>query len=77
LFKKQSQSQKGAENIQFLRPHRNSWIPKGRIISECLFDFLNFPKKQQKIRQFYAPESKKWSNHIITQRGLNSLVLSE
>ena len=24
LFKKQSQSQKGAENIQFLRPRRNS-----------------------------------------------------
>ena len=23
--------------------------PKGQIISECLFDFLNFPKKHRKI----------------------------
>ena len=24
-------------------------LAKGQLISECLFDFLNFPKKQQKI----------------------------
>ena len=23
--------------------------PKGQLISECLFDVLNFPKKQRKI----------------------------
>ena len=24
-------------------------IPKGQLISECIFDVLNFPKKQRKI----------------------------
>ena len=33
---------------------------KGQLISECLFDILNFPKKQQKIWQISALESKKW-----------------
>ena len=35
---------------------------KGQLISERLFDVLNFPKKQRKIS---ALESKKWSNHKI------------
>ena len=35
---------------------------KGQLISECLFDFLNFPKNQRKIWQTSAPGSKKWSN---------------
>ena len=38
---------------------------KGQLISECLFDVLNFPKKQQKIRQIFALESKKRSIHKI------------
>ena len=38
----------------------------GQIISECLFHFLNFPKKQWKIWQISAQEFKKWSNHKIT-----------
>ena len=38
------------------------WQAKGQLISECLFDFLNFPKNQQNICQISAPESKKWSN---------------
>ena len=25
---------------------------KGQLISECLFDFLNFPKKHQKVDKF-------------------------
>ena len=28
------------------------WSVKGQIISECLFDFLNFPKKQPKFDKF-------------------------
>ena len=28
---------------------------KGQLISECRFDFLNFPKKQRKIWQISAP----------------------
>ena len=35
---------------------------KGQLISECLFDALNFTKKQRKIWQISALESKKWSN---------------
>ena len=36
---------------------------KGQVISECLFDVLNFPKTQRKILQISALEYKKWSNH--------------
>ena len=37
---------------------------KGQLISECLFDVLNFPKKQRKNLTNFCPglESKKWSN---------------
>ena len=38
---------------------------KGQLISEWLFDVLNFPKNQQKIWQISALEYKKWSNHKI------------
>ena len=38
---------------------------KGQLISECLFDFLNFPKNHQKIWQISAQEPKKWLNHQI------------
>ena len=50
--------------MQFFGPNcKVLIIVKGQIISECLFDFLNFPKEHQKIRQISAQESKKWSNH--------------
>ena len=35
---------------------------KGQLISEWLFDFLNFPKNQRKIWWISALESKKWLN---------------
>ena len=35
---------------------------EGQLILECLFDILNFPKKQRKIWQISALEYKKWSN---------------
>ena len=41
------------------------FFTKGQLISECLFDVLNFPKNQRKIWQISALESKKWSNHKI------------
>ena len=35
-------------------------MPKGQLISECLFDFfLSFPKNQREIWQISVPESKK------------------
>ena len=37
----------------------------GQLISECLLDVLNFPKKQQKNWQISALEYKKWLNHKI------------
>ena len=40
-------------------------FPKGRLISECPFDVLDFPKKQRKIWQITALEPKKLSNHKI------------
>ena len=43
---------------------------KGQIISVCLFDFLNFPKKHRKIWQISAQESKKWSN----QQSINTFL---
>ena len=39
------------------------FFAKGELISECLFDFLNFPKNHRKIWQISAQGSKKWSNH--------------
>ena len=38
-------------------------LPKGQLISECFFEFLNFPINHQKIRQISAQESKMWPNH--------------
>ena len=35
---------------------------KGHLISELIFDILNFPKNQQKIWQISALEYKKLSN---------------
>ena len=39
-----------------------NWRGKGQLISECLFDVLNFPKNKQKIS---VQESQKLSNHKI------------
>ena len=33
-------------------PKLNYWTAKGQLISECLFDFLNFPKTQEKFDKF-------------------------
>ena len=38
---------------------------KGQLISECLFDVINFQKNQRKTWQISALESKKLSNHKI------------
>ena len=38
-------------------------ITKGQLISERLFDVINFPKNQRKIQQISVPESNKWLNH--------------
>ena len=38
---------------------------KGKLISECLLGVIDFPKKQRKIWQISALESKKWSNQQI------------
>ena len=35
---------------------------KGQLISECLFDDINFPKKPTKNLTNFALETKKWSN---------------
>ena len=44
---------------------------KGQLISECLFDFLNFPKNHWKIWQISAQGSK--SGQIIREMSLNAL----
>ena len=36
---------------------------KGQIISECLFDFLNFPKNHRKFWQISAQEHERCWNH--------------
>ena len=42
-------------------------MTKGQLISECLFDVLNFQKKKKTTKNLtnFCPESKKWSNHIF------------
>ena len=42
--------------------NRLSFDSKGQLISECLYNALNFPKKPTKIWQTSALEYKKWSN---------------
>ena len=38
------------ENLtDFKKGKKNNLLLKGQLISECLFDVLNFPKKQRKI----------------------------
>ena len=37
------------------------YISKGQLISECLFDVLNFPKNQQKIWQISALVCKRYN----------------
>ena len=39
-------------------------IAEGQLFSECLFDILNFQKKQRKIWQISALETKMWSNQL-------------
>ena len=36
---------------------------RGQIISECLFDFLNFPKNHRKIWHISAQEHERCWNH--------------
>ena len=48
---------------------------KGQIISECLFDFLNFPKNQRKIWQVSAQKSKKWSNQQSKGTFLYTMII--
>ena len=40
-------------------------IGKDQLMSEYLFEVLNFPKDHRKILQISALEFKKWSNHEI------------
>ena len=46
-------------------------IAKGQIISECLFDFLNFPKSNEKFDKFLPKDLK--SGQIIREMSLNTL----
>ena len=46
-------------------------IAKGQIISECLFDFLNFPKSNEKFDKFLPHNLKggqiiKQVHHIVS-----------
>ena len=50
---------------------RSSFNIKGQLISECLFDFLNFPKNHQKIDKFLPKDLK--SGQIIREMSLYSL----
>ena len=40
-----------------------SFIVKGQLISECLYDLLKFSKKNRKIWQISAPEHERCWNH--------------
>ena len=50
-------------------------ICKGQLISERLFDILNFPKNQWKIWQISALEYKKWLNHKIKATNYLQIIL--
>ena len=50
------------ENISWNRRSMKQKKSKGQLISECLFDILNFAKNQRKIWQISALEYRKGSN---------------
>ena len=50
------------ENISWNRRSMKQKKSKGQLISECLFDILNFAKDHRKIWQISSLEYKKWSN---------------
>ena len=54
------------------------WLPKGQLISECLFDVLNFPKTNEKFDKFLPWNLKSgqiiWLRHtIMTLNIINSI----
>ena len=51
----------------------NVLILKGQLISECLFDFLNFPKNQRKIWKISAQETK--SGQINKVKALSNNIM--
>ena len=61
----------GETKVEACLTKKNLWdmekvrilITKGQLISECLFDFLNFPKKHRKIWQISAQEHERCWNH--------------
>ena len=55
------------ENVKNTGKYTRQWTvdtTKGQLISECLFDILNFPKNQRKIWKISALEYKKRSNQL-------------
>ena len=50
--------------IRSIKNFFNGWF-EGQLISECLLGVKDFPKKQQKIGQIFALESKERSNQKL------------
>ena len=50
-------------------------VSKGQLISECIFDFLNFPKHQRKIWQISAPESKTGQINKVKTLSYNTMII--
>ena len=48
-YKEQYENMKNLPIDSALRVHYSKLDAKGQLISECLFDILNFPKNQRKI----------------------------
>ena len=71
LFK-QHQCYLGQGNL--LRNTDNKTV-KGQTISECLFDFLNFPKNQRKIWQISTPETKSCQINKAKALSYNTMII--
>ena len=45
----------GDEGVEIRSSEEQEWAATGQLISECLFDVLNFPKKQRKNLTNFCP----------------------
>ena len=45
----------GDEGVEIRSSEEQEWAATGQLISECLFDVINFPKKQRKNLTNFCP----------------------
>ena len=50
-------------------------MTKGQLISECLFDFLNFPKNNEKFDKFLPQNLKSGQINKVKTLSYNTMII--